>query len=80
MSMTDPLGDMLTRIRNAAMRGKGNVKTPASRTRVISVVIHGQILKAVSPNLKSNSSITKAVRSFVKSSGSRSRAAGCIHR
>lgn len=33
MSMTDPLGDMLTRIRNAAMRGKGNVKTPASKLR-----------------------------------------------
>jgi small subunit ribosomal protein S8 len=31
--MTDPLGDMLTRIRNAAMRGKGTVKTPASKLR-----------------------------------------------
>jgi small subunit ribosomal protein S8 len=40
MSMTDPLGDMLTRIRNAAMRGKGNVKTPASnlRGRVLDVL------------------------------------------
>ena len=30
MVMTDPLGDMLTRIRNAQMRGKSMVSTPAS--------------------------------------------------
>ena len=28
MTMTDPLGDMLTRIRNAQMRGKSKVSTP----------------------------------------------------
>ena len=33
MTMTDPLGDMLTRIRNAQMRGKSKVSTPASRVR-----------------------------------------------
>lgn len=33
MTMTDPLGDMLTRIRNAQMRGKSKVVTPASRLR-----------------------------------------------
>ena len=33
MSMTDPLGDMLTRIRNAQMRRKNKVKTPGSRLR-----------------------------------------------
>ena len=33
MSMTDPLGDMLTRIRNAQLRRKGNVQTPGSRLR-----------------------------------------------
>lgn len=33
MSMSDPLGDMLTRIRNAQMRGKSTVKTPASKLR-----------------------------------------------
>ena len=33
MSMTDPLGDMLTRIRNAQMRDKSSVVTPASRLR-----------------------------------------------
>jgi small subunit ribosomal protein S8 len=33
MVMTDPLGDMLTRIRNAQMRGKTKVSTPASRLR-----------------------------------------------
>ena len=31
--MTDPLGDMLTRLRNAQMRGKSTVKTPASKLR-----------------------------------------------
>ena len=33
MSMNDPLGDMLTRIRNASMRGKSTVRTPASKMR-----------------------------------------------
>ena len=33
MSMNDPLGDMLTRIRNGLMRGKGSVSTPASKLR-----------------------------------------------
>jgi len=33
MSMIDPLGDMLTRIRNASMRRKGKVATPGSRLR-----------------------------------------------
>ena len=33
MSMNDPLGDMLTRIRNAQMRRKNKVTTPGSRLR-----------------------------------------------
>ena len=33
MSMNDPLGDMLTRIRNGLMRGKSSVSTPASNLR-----------------------------------------------
>jgi small subunit ribosomal protein S8 len=31
--MNDPLGDMLTRIRNAQLRGKSTVSTPASKLR-----------------------------------------------
>ena len=31
--MNDPLGDMLTRIRNAQTRGKSTVKTPGSKLR-----------------------------------------------
>ena len=31
--MNDPIGDMLTRIRNAQMRGKSTVATPASKLR-----------------------------------------------
>ena len=40
MTMTDPLGDMLTRIRNAQMRQKSKVVTPASklRARVLDVL------------------------------------------
>ncbi|MGH2343223.1 30S ribosomal protein S8 [Segnochrobactraceae bacterium EtOH-i3] len=40
MTMTDPLGDMLTRIRNAQMRRKSKVSTPASklRARVLDVL------------------------------------------
>ena len=34
MIMNDPIGDMLTRIRNSQMRGKSTVKTPASKLRV----------------------------------------------
>ena len=33
MSMNDPVGDMLTSIRNAQMRNKSNVSTPASKLR-----------------------------------------------
>ena len=33
MTMTDPLGDMLTRIRNAQMRKKTRVSSPGSRLR-----------------------------------------------
>ena len=40
MTMTDPLGDMLARIRNAQMRKKSKVSTPASslRARVLDVL------------------------------------------
>ena len=40
MAINDPLGDMLTRIRNAQMRGKARVTTPASslRARVLDVL------------------------------------------
>ena len=33
MTVSDPLGDMLTRIRNAQMRNRSTVSTPASRLR-----------------------------------------------
>lgn len=40
MSFSDPLGDMLTRIRNATMRNRSQVSTPASnlRGRVLDVL------------------------------------------
>jgi small subunit ribosomal protein S8 len=33
MAMNDPLGDLLTRIRNAQMRRKGKVQSPGSKLR-----------------------------------------------
>ncbi len=41
MNISDPLGDMLTRIRNAQMRGRSAVVTPASklRARVLDVLL-----------------------------------------
>jgi small subunit ribosomal protein S8 len=41
MTMNDPIGDMLTRIRNAQMRGKSTVSSPAStlRRRVLEVLL-----------------------------------------
>lgn len=33
MSINDPLGDMLTRIRNAQQRGKSSISTPGSKLR-----------------------------------------------
>src|SRR6056297_1327115 len=32
-AVSDPLGDMLTRMRNAQMRGKSTVRSPASKVR-----------------------------------------------
>lgn len=34
MSMNDPLGDMLTRIRNAQMRRRSTVRSPSSKLRL----------------------------------------------
>ena len=41
MNLNDPLGDMITRIRNAHMRGRATVTTPASkmRQRVLDVLV-----------------------------------------
>jgi small subunit ribosomal protein S8 len=33
MAVNDPIGDLITRIRNAQMRAKGKVSTPGSRLR-----------------------------------------------
>ncbi len=41
MSISDPVGDMITRIRNAQMRRKSKVSTPASklRARILDVLV-----------------------------------------
>ena len=40
--MNDPLGDMLTRIRNGQMRGKSTVATPASKLRAWVLDVFGR--------------------------------------
>ncbi len=58
MSMSDPLGDMLSRIRNAQMRGLTNVSSPASnlRANVLEVLksegyIRGYSRSEISPGI-----------------------------
>src|SRR5512137_1224649 len=50
MSVNDPLGDMLTRIRNAQMRRRPKVSTPASnlRQRVLDVLIEEGYIRGYS--------------------------------
>ena len=50
MAMNDPLGDMLTRIRNAQLRRKTTVTTPASRLRehVLNVLIEEGYIRGYS--------------------------------
>lgn len=64
MAISDPLGDMLTRIRNAQMRRKNKVSSPNSKLRAhvldvlakegTSVATPRLNTRAVSPSWKSN--------------------------
>ncbi|MCF6314720.1 MAG: 30S ribosomal protein S8 [Marinosulfonomonas sp.] len=49
--MNDPIGDMLTRIRNSQMRGKSTVITPASklRARVLDVLADEGYIRGYEP-------------------------------
>ncbi|KPU83885.1 30S ribosomal protein S8 [Marinosulfonomonas sp. PRT-SC04] len=49
--MNDPIGDMLTRIRNSQMRGKSTVITPASklRARVLEVLADEGYIRGFEP-------------------------------
>ena len=49
--MNDPIGDMLTRIRNSQMRGKSTVITPASklRARVLDVLSDEGYIRGYEP-------------------------------
>ncbi|SOH94616.1 small subunit ribosomal protein S8 [Monaibacterium marinum] len=51
MSMNDPLGDMLTRIRNSQMRGKSSVVSPASKVRawVLDVLVAEGYVRGYEP-------------------------------
>ncbi|GHA49852.1 30S ribosomal protein S8 [Amylibacter ulvae] len=50
--MNDPIGDMLTRIRNAQLRGKSTVKTPASKLRgwVLDVLANEGYIRGYEPS------------------------------
>lgn len=50
MQLNDPLGDMLARIRNAQMRGRATVVTPASklRARVLDVLAEEGFIRSYS--------------------------------
>ena len=68
MSMTDPLGDMLTRIRNGQRAGKRVIAAPASklRSRVLDVLqregfIRGYSEAAIGPGVHELSSMTSPV-------------------
>ena len=59
MAMSDPIGDMITRIRNAIMRGKPSLTSPSSQMRksVLEVMknegyIRGYSEKDISPGIK----------------------------
>ncbi len=56
MMMNDPLGDMLTRIRNAQMRGKSTVSTPASKLRawVLDVLVSEGYVRGYEKNTTDN--------------------------
>jgi small subunit ribosomal protein S8 len=56
MSFTDPIGDMLTRIRNAQMRRKGSVSTPAStlRARVLDVLKSEGFIRGYTEGMEDN--------------------------
>ena len=56
MAMTDPLGDMLTRIRNGQMRRKSVVNVPASnmRGRVLDVLKEEGFIRAYERQEKDN--------------------------
>ena len=49
--MNDPIGDMLTRIRNNQMRGKSTVETPASKLRawVLDVLVDEGYIRGYEP-------------------------------
>jgi small subunit ribosomal protein S8 len=54
--MNDPIGDMLTRIRNSQMRGKSTVMTPASkqRARVLEVLVEEGYIRGFEPATDAN--------------------------
>ena len=47
MSMTDPIADMLTRIRNGQKAGKSHVNVPASRIK--EAILDGEITNDFEP-------------------------------
>lgn len=68
MSMTDPIADMFTRIRNAQMSGKANVRMPASKLKLAIAELlkrEGYILEAkVDDSVKTKPSLDIQLKYF----------------
>ena len=90
MIVNDPIGDMLTRIRNAQERRRPKVVTPASnlRAHVLDVLTAEGYIRGYTrvepkgghPSLRSNLSISTASRRSKTFSGSQSPDAGSMRR
>jgi len=87
MSMTDPIADLLTRIRNAQSAGKPTVGVGASKLKLAILKVlkdEGYIVRTTSrrpvrrARCPSNSSITTAGRSSIASNASAVRVSGSI--
>jgi small subunit ribosomal protein S8 len=63
MSVSDPIGDMLTRIRNAQMRNRSSVVTPAStlRRRVLDVLQSEGFIRGYSETKFDNGSMEYSI-------------------
>ena len=66
MTMTDPLGDMLTRIRNAQMRRKQYVLTPNSKLRAWVLDVLKSEVYIRSYEIEKNGSVTDNIKVSLK--------------
>jgi ribosomal protein S8 len=57
MSMSDPISDMLTRIRNAQMANKASVAMPSSKVKIaIAQVLKDEVMSRISASARTTAS------------------------